>query len=321
MHVNAGTYHIGVNYGLNGDNLPPPKDVIMLYQRCGIEFIRLFEPNSEVLEALQGSNLLVSLGVRNEDLQSLALSQTAANQWVNIYIVPYMNNVSFGWITAGNEVITGPNAQYVYAAMNNIYNALHAVGLVSTRVTTVVSTAILAKSFPPSAGEFSPETFPAINDVVGFLSHTGSPLMINVYPYFAYASEPDHISLEYATFTAKEPIMDGNLMYYNLFDAMVDAILAALEKINGANVSIAIAETGWPSAGRPPYTSVEIAQTYNANLYSHVIKEGTPRRPGNLMDTFVFEMFNENKKPLGEEQNFGLFNPNMQPVYRIFESC
>ncbi|KAH9690970.1 hypothetical protein KPL70_015965 [Citrus sinensis] len=107
---------LGVNYGRNGNNLPSPKYVISLYQRCGIEFIRLYEPNRKVLEALQRSNLLLSLGVRNQDRKNVA--------------------------------------------------------------------------------------------------RNASP-----------------ISLDYAKFNAKQPILDGNLEYYSLFDAMVDAYVA-LEKIN-----------------------------------------------------------------------------------------
>lgn len=79
---------LGVNYGRNGNNLPSPKYVIYLYQRCGIEFIRLYEPNRKVLEALQRSNLLLSLGVRNQDRKNVARSQHAANELVKMNIVP-----------------------------------------------------------------------------------------------------------------------------------------------------------------------------------------------------------------------------------------
>ncbi|KAF8411825.1 hypothetical protein HHK36_004384 [Tetracentron sinense] len=306
---------IGVCYGTQGDNLPSPTDVINLYKRSNIEMIRLFEPLAEVLEALRGSNLLVSLGVRNEDLQSLSSSQDAANAWVGAHIVPYKNDVSFGWVTLGNEVIPGPESSYVASAMTNIHNALLSNGLDRVKVTTVVPGNALATSYPPSAGAFSPDVLNIMKDIATFLYQTGAPLMVNVYPYFAYSADPTHISLDYAMFNGKDPIIDGNYQYFSLFEAMVDAFNAALEKINAADVPIAVSESGWPSSGNEPYTSITNAQTYNANLMKHVIGNGTPRKPDHLMDTFMFAMFNEDLKAAGVEQNFGFFYPNMQPVY------
>ncbi|XP_057504078.1 glucan endo-1,3-beta-glucosidase-like [Actinidia eriantha] len=317
----AGAVNIGVNYGRLGNNLPSPRDVISLYKRCGINSLRLYDPNPEVLEALRGSNLQVSLGVRNEEIESLATNRAAANQWVNTNIVPYKNNVNFVWITIGNEVIPGPYASNVPAAMINIYNAIRSIGLSNTKVTTVTAM-ILASSYPPSSGAFTGETIEVMRNVVAFLQRTGAPIMVNVYPYFAYASDPADISLEYATFRAQKPIMDGKLKYYSLFDAMVDAYYAAMTKINAGNISIIVSETGWPTAGNSPYTSVEIAQTYNMNLINHVRKQGTPRWPANqITDAFIFAMFNENEKPNGIEQNWGLFYPSMKRVYQLFQTC
>ncbi|OVA06117.1 Glycoside hydrolase [Macleaya cordata] len=100
---------------------------------------------------------------------------------------------------------------------------------------------------------------------------------------------------------------------------MVDAFNAALEKINMSDVHVAVSESGWPSAGNDPYTSKDIAKTYNTNLINHILKGGTPRRPDHYYDTFVFAMFNEDlKQPAGTEQNFGLFYPNMDPVYPLW---
>ncbi|KAA8538557.1 hypothetical protein F0562_028249 [Nyssa sinensis] len=306
----------------NGINLPPPESVISLYKKCGIDSIRLYEPIPEVLQALQGSTLRVSLGVRNEDLSDIASDQNAAEAWVQTNVVPYKNNVSFVWITLGNEVIPGPCSTYVPQAIINIQNAVTSIGLTTTKVTTVVPMNVLAASYPPSVGAFSDAIMGVMENVTAILSHTGAPIMVNVYPYFAYASDPNDISLEYATFRGEVPIVDGSYEYFSLFDSMVDAFYAALEKINAGNVSIAVSESGWPSAGNSPYSSMDNARIYNQQLLDHVKKGGTPRRPRNILDTFVFAMFNENlKQPPGIEQNFGLFYPNREPVYPIFKTC
>ncbi|PPD93817.1 hypothetical protein GOBAR_DD09168 [Gossypium barbadense] len=83
---------IGVCYGLNGTNLPSPNDVINLYKTCQIDNIRIYEPFPQVLEALRESGISVAIGPRNEDIESLAVSQDAANAWVNTNIIPYKND-------------------------------------------------------------------------------------------------------------------------------------------------------------------------------------------------------------------------------------
>ncbi|XP_021285106.1 putative glucan endo-1,3-beta-glucosidase GVI [Herrania umbratica] len=312
----ADARNIGVCYGLNGNNLPSPTDVINLYKRSQIDNIRIYEPYPEVLQALRGSGLSVAIGPRNEDIASFAGSQDAANAWVNKNIVPYKNDVSFKWITIGNEVIPGPLGANVPAAMNNIRYALSSVGLTGINVTTVLAATALGASFPPSAGAFASDITGTIASIAGILAQENAPLMVNVYPYFAYSSDPIHISAEYALFNSTSAVVtDGSFQYFNLFDAMCDAFNAALEKINFAGVKLAVAETGWPSVGNPPFTSVANAQTYNKNLMNHVLQNGTPRRPSYLMDAFFFEMFNENLKENAVEQNFGFFFPNMAPVY------
>lgn len=314
---------IGVNFGTHGNNLPFPEDVKNLYESCKIQQMRLFEPNSYILEALRHSGLSVCIGVKNEDIANLSKfnDQSACIDWLNTNIVPYKNDVTFKYITVGNEAIPGPLAMYLPGAMNNMYNALNSLGLGKIKVTTVVPTTVLQTSYPPSAGAFLPEVFPLMGAIISFLNGNSVPLMVNVYPYFGYAADPSHISLEYATFLSKTPfVVDGQFQYYNLFDASVDAFHAAIEKVNAGNISVAISETGWPSAGNDPYASKENAEVYNTNLVNHVTKNGTPRRPQQIMDTFVFAMFNENLKPQGVEQNFGLFYPSMEPVYPLF-SC
>jgi exo-beta-1,3-glucanase (GH17 family) len=143
--------------------------------------------------------------------------------------------------------------------------------------------------------------------------------MINVYPYFSYMSDPTDISLDYALFNTTNPVVDGNLTYNNLFDAMVDAVLSAMGTLGFPNLPIVITESGWPSSGNNVAT-VGNAQTYNNNFIQHVLSTaGTPKRPGASIESFIFAMFNEDQKT-GDatEQHFGLFYPDTKlPVYPV----
>ncbi|XP_021898525.1 putative glucan endo-1,3-beta-glucosidase GVI [Carica papaya] len=289
----VGAKRIGVCYGLNGDNLPSPTDVINLYKKSGIEYLKIYEPYPEVLDALRGSGLLVAVGPKNEDVPHLAQTADAASEWVKANIAPYAGSISFRWITIGNEIIPGENSSFVAQAIQSMHDALSSAGLDNIIVTTVVSKNVLGS----------------------VLRKTGAPLMINVYPYFAYAADPSHISLDYALFNSSKAVVDGHFKYYNLFDAMVDAFHAPLERINSEDVKIIIAESGWSSDGNPPFSSIENAETYNKRFYDHVTQQGTPKRPGDVMEAFFFEMFNEDMKPTEVDKHFGFFYPNMQPVY------
>ncbi|KAM2291612.1 hypothetical protein ACFX1S_026847 [Malus domestica] len=190
----------------------------------------------------------------------------------------------------------------------------------SLKVTTVLPATALGVSYPPSAGQFSGEAAGIMASICPFLNYQGSPLMINVYPYFAYASKASDIPLDYAQFTATKPwLQDGNLSYYNLFDATVDAFFSAIEKSGGPDVAVVVSESGWPSAGNGDFTDTELAGTYVRNFVRHITSNvGTPKRPGAYIEGFVFAMFNENQKPSEEEQNFGIFYPNKKPVYPVF---
>ncbi|GMY36415.1 probable glucan endo-1,3-beta-glucosidase BG4 [Fagus crenata] len=99
---------IGVCYGLLGNDLPPSTEVIQLYKQYGITKLRLFDPNPAALQALRGSQIVVSLGMRNEDLPTLAASQAAVESWFVTNVQPYINDVLFGYITIGNEVVPNP---------------------------------------------------------------------------------------------------------------------------------------------------------------------------------------------------------------------
>ncbi|KNA18170.1 hypothetical protein SOVF_073230 [Spinacia oleracea] len=199
--------------------------------------------------------------------------------------------------------------------MQNFLNALNSNNLgAQIKVSTAIDTTLITNSFPPSNGQFSDTSY--ITPIINFLTSNGSPLLVNVYPYFAYTNNEQAISLEYALFTSPGKVVtdpNNGKDYQNLFDALVDAVYAALARAGAPNTPIVVSESGWPSEGGDAATS-DNAGTYYKNLISHV-KQGTPLK-GQGIETYLFAMFDEDRKQgAATEQHFGLFTPAQQPKY------
>ncbi|XP_010535817.1 PREDICTED: probable glucan endo-1,3-beta-glucosidase BG4 [Tarenaya hassleriana] len=311
--------NIGINYGLLGDNLPPPAEVIDMYKAHNIAKLRIFDPNPDVLNALRNSGLEVYLGMKNQDLPGLAASQEATDDWFNTYVQPYLPDVNIACITVGNEVIPGELGPHVLPVIKFLQVHVRAKNL-PIMISTTVATSNLATSYPPSAATLTPQSQEQLVPVMKELAEAQTPLMVQLYPYFAYASDPVNIRVDYSVMNATEVVVkDGELEYKNLFDAMYDCFVFVAEKEGAGNLKMSVTETGWPSGGNGDLTTPELAQTYNRNLMNHIASGvGTPKRPNIAIDGFIFAMFNENQKPEGVEQNFGLFYPDKSPVYELF---
>ncbi|XP_016187868.1 glucan endo-1,3-beta-glucosidase [Arachis ipaensis] len=308
----TGAQSVGVCYGGNGNNLPSKQDVINLYKSNRISKIRLYYPDEGALQALRGSNIEVIIGVPNDQLQSLT-NANAANNWVNKYIKPYSSAVKFKYIAVGNEVHPGDGAAgSVLPAIQNIQRAISSANLQKQiKVSTAIDTTLLGNSYPPKDGVFSNNALSYIRPIINFLSSNGAPLLANIYPYFAYVNNQQSIGLDYALFTKKNPNEVG---YKSLFDALLDSLYAALEKVNAPNLKIVVSESGWPSQGGVA-ASDQNAGTYYKNLINHA-KGGTPKRPNGPIETYLFAMFDENQKQGAEiERHFGLFRPDKSPKY------
>lgn len=188
---------------------------------------------------------------------------------------------------------------------------------------------VLQTSFPPSNAAFREDIETQVmKPLLRFLNRTKSFFFLDVYPFFAWSSDPVNIDLDYALFRGVEKnvtVTDpaSGLVYTNLFDQMVDAVYFAMDRLGFPGIRIFIAETGWPNGGDLDQIGANVfnAATYNRNFVNRVMKKpavGTPARPGWVLPSFLFALFNENQKPgPGTERHFGLLHPNGSGVYGI----
>ena len=184
----------------------------------------------------------------------------------------YSSNVKFKYIAVGNEVKPNdPEAEFVLPAMQNIYNEIASAGLQNQiKVSTSVDTNLLGVFDPPSAGAFSESAKQSVEPIIRFLVSNGSPLLVNIYPYFRVKYNGQAVPC--ALFTETSVVVhDNGLEYRNLFDALMEAMYSAMEKTNGENLGIVVSESGWPSDGGEVET-VENAAPYYRNLINHELK-------------------------------------------------
>ncbi|CAN6456811.1 unnamed protein product [Victoria cruziana] len=320
--------YVGVCYGRNADDLPTPEKVAQLVKAHSIKYVRIYDSNIQVLKAFANTGVELMVGIPNADLLGFSQFQTNADSWLRNSILPYYPATKVTYITVGAEVTeaSGNTSSLVVPAMQKIQTALLKVGLNrKIKVSSTHSLGVMSRSFPPSAGAFNSKFAFFLKPMLEFLAENRSPFMVDIYPYYAYRDSPSNVSLDYALFSSSSSsaVIDPNtgLVYTNMFDAQVDALYFALTALNFKTLEVMVTETGWPTKGSAKETAATPgnAQTYNSNLIRHVINNtGTPFRPGEEIDVYIFSLFNENRKPgLDSERNWGLFYPDQTSVYNL----
>lgn len=324
---------IGVNYGRQGNNLPSPYQSIELLKSMKAGWVKLYDADPETLKLLARTNIRVSIMVPNEQISSIASNQSLANHWVRDNVLAYYPDTKIRFILVGNEVLssdTDGNRQIRYdlvPAMQKIKKSLGAKNIRNIKIGTPLAMDIMESTFPPSNGTFRANIIEEVMlPLLHFLNGTNSFFFLDVYPYYAWSSNPTNMSLDYALFrggnyTFTDPTSGWN--YTNLLDQMLDSVAFAMSKLGHNNIKLAISETGWPHSGdlEQPGANIYNAATYNRNLVRKMTAQppvGTPARPTQVIPIFIFSLYDENQKDgPGTERHWGLFYPNGRPLYEV----
>ncbi|KAL8150737.1 hypothetical protein V2J09_020545 [Rumex salicifolius] len=320
---------VGVNIGTDLSDMPHPTQVAALLKAQRIRHVRLYDADRAMLLALANTGIQVAVSVPNDQLLAIGQSNATAAKWVAQNVVAHYPATNITTICVGSEVLTTiPNAApLLVKALTYINSALVASNLNSKiKVSTPLASSIILDSFPPSQAFFNHSWNSVLVPVLRFLQSTGSPLLLNVYPYYEYMQSNGVIPLDYALFEPlpanKEAVDSNTLLHYtNVFDAMIDAAYFAMADLNFTNIPVVVSESGWPSKGDPnePDATLENANTYNSNLIKHVFnRTGTPKHPNMAVSTYIYELYNEDSKtgPMSEK-NWGLFDQNGKPIYNL----
>ncbi|XP_047321380.1 probable glucan endo-1,3-beta-glucosidase A6 [Impatiens glandulifera] len=298
-----------------------------------VKQVKLYDSNPAILGALRGSDIEVTVMVPNQLLVSISTNQAIADEWVRSQVLPFYPKTKIRYVLVGNEILSIPDRNIqlsLVPSMYRIQKSLAKFGLLrKVRVTTSLAMDVLQASYPPSNGTFRADiSTQIIKPMLQFLKYTKSFLFLDVYPYFAWASNPVDIKLDYALLSSANNIRvkdpGTGLTYTNLLDQMIDAVYFAMKRMGYPHVGIFIAETGWPNGGDIGQTggaNINNAAIYNRNVikrFTAIPAIGTPALPGVVIPALVFALYNENLKPgLGSERHFGVLYPNGSSIYGL----
>ncbi|XP_021691354.1 glucan endo-1,3-beta-glucosidase 5 isoform X2 [Hevea brasiliensis] len=318
---------IGVNWGTQATHPLPPSTVVGMLKDNGFQKVKLFDADSDALNALSNTGIQVMVGIPNDLLNTLANSMEAAENWVAKNVSSHIstNGVDIRYVAVGNEpFLSTYNGSFLgttLPALQNIQAALIKAGLSTlVKVTVPLNADVYETSTDlPSGGDFRADIHDLMLSIVKFLSENGAPFTVNIYPFISLYEDPN-FPIAYAFFDSNSSaINDGGTIYKNVFDANHDTLVWALQKNGYENLSIIIGEIGWPTDG-DKNANLKNAQQFNQGFMNRIIAgQGTPLRPGPL-DAYLFSLVDEDAKsiqPGNFERHWGLFYFDGQPKYTL----
>lgn len=312
-----------MSFGRAGGSLPSPSVIVHLLKSHGISKVRLFVPIPGVLSALKGTGIQIMVGVPNEKIIHLSMGGVdAALDWLKANILKFVDPKQVCYLAVGNEVLQAHPLiiRHLVPAMYNLHKALQTSGLdAAIKLSSPCASHILGVLMPPSAGAFAPFCLPVIRPMLKFLSETGAPFMVNMYPFLRFIHDPTSIALNFCLFRGNaQPMLDGGRHYTNMLEVMVDALVTAMEREGFGGIRVMVSGTGWPTAGDNAATPTNAAAYVEGLMQRASNGMTTPKRPNQPVEVFLSDMFKEHAQGgKAFDKFFGIFNIDGSPAINI----
>lgn len=209
-----------------------------------------------------------------------------------------------------------------FPALQNIQNALDEARVGDTIKATVPLNADVYNSPTnnpvPSAGRFRADINDLMTQIVQFFNQSGAPFTVNIYPFLSLYGN-DNFPFDYAFFDGtSQPVIDNGIQYNNVFDANFDTLVSALKAVGLGNLSIIVGEVGWPTDGDKNAKASYAQRFYNGLLKRLAANVGTPLRPNQYLEVYLFSLIDEDAKSIAPgnfERHWGIFKYDGQPKF------
>ncbi|KAF5178983.1 Glucan endo-1,3-beta-glucosidase [Thalictrum thalictroides] len=319
---------LGMNWGTMASHKLPPKVVVQMLKDNNISKVKLFDADEDTMKGLAGSDIEVMIAIPNGQLQDMTDYDTA-KAWVkkNVTRYNFKGGVNVKYVAVGNEPFlksyNGSFLNSTFPALQNIQNALNDAGFGDNVKATVPLNADVyespANASFPSAGKFRSDISGVMSDIVHFLSKNNAPFTVNIYPFLSLQQSPD-FPIDYAFFDgASKPVVDTNgIAYTNVFDANFDTLVSSLKDVGVGDIPIVVGEVGWPTDGDKNANFLLAQRFYNGLLKKLGSNQGTPLRPKQYLEVYLFGLLDEDTKSVAPgdfERHWGIFTYDGQPKY------
>ncbi|KAG0530349.1 hypothetical protein BDA96_05G178200 [Sorghum bicolor] len=328
----AGVDALGVNWGTMSTRRLPPKVIARLLTDNGFRKVKIFDADERTMKGLAGTGIETMIAVPNDMLAAVA-DYDRARQWVKDNVTKYTfdGGVNIKFVAVGNEpflkAYNGSFDHVTVPALKNIQRALDEAGHgAAVKATVPVNADVYdspASNPVPSAGRFRGDVAGVMTNMVRFLNRSGAPLTVNIYPFLSLYGDAD-FPLDFAFFDggggSAKPVVDGRVVYTNVFDANFDTLVSALRRVGLGHLPVMIGEVGWPTDGDRHATAALAERFYAGLLKRLAARRGTPLRPGARIEVYLFGLIDEDAKsvaPGNFERHWGIFTFDGRPKFPL----